>query len=210
VEQEYEANKNETLRPIYKFLKKFETFNKFLFYFLVVTFFFQKPTWCVNRGKLMSPDCNYDKWDFKENKPAPGANEYYVSKLLALPDFVMNSSAFISWFIMFFLILGDLIVVIFVGSWTYKIRVAGMVAMLALDVVFKFLTSTIDFFLFKYQLSPFFRIIFMILYNTSMRNSMIRLFYTIKGAYEAIFVFLLNLAIWSGFAYILFHGKSRI
>jgi hypothetical protein len=145
----------------------------------------------------MSADCN------KDNK----GNLYYVSKLLALPDFVMNSSNFISWFIMFFLILGDVIVVIFVGSFTYKLRVAGMVAMLVLDILFTFFTKHFDFFIFRYQLAPFFRIIFMILQNTSMRNSMIRLFYTISGAYEAIFVFLLNLAIWSGFAYIIFHGK---
>lgn len=145
----------------------------------------------------MSSDCNMDS----------EKNIYYVSKLLALPDFVMNSSNFISWFIMFFLILGDLIVVIFVGSFAYKVRVVGMVAMLVLDIMFTFMTRWFDFFIFKYQLAPFFRIIFMILQNASMRNSMIRLFYTISGAYEAIFVFLLNLAIWSGFAFILFHGK---
>lgn len=90
-------------------------------------------------------------------------NIYYVSKLLALPDFVMNSSNFISWFIMFFLILGDLIVVIFVGSFAYKVRVVGMVAMLVLDIMFTFMTRWFDFFIFKYQLAPFFRIIFMIL-----------------------------------------------
>jgi len=88
----------------------------------------------------MSADCN------KDNE----GNLYYVSKLLALPDFVMNSSNFISWFIMLFLILGDVIVVIFVGSFTYKLRVIGMVAMLVLDIAFTFFTQYLDFFIFKY------------------------------------------------------------
>jgi hypothetical protein len=126
---------------------------------------------------------------------------------MSLPDFVMNSSNIISWFIMFFIMLDDLIMVLFVGDWTYKLRVGGMVFSLIGDIAFTFLTKYLDFFIFKYNLAPFFRISFMILENASMRNSMIRLFYTISGAYEAIFVFLLNLAIWSGFAFILFHGK---
>jgi hypothetical protein len=197
VEREYEANKSETLRPIYRFLKKFETLNKFLFFVLVITFFFQKPTWCRNRGQTMSKDCNTDEL----------GHTYYVSQLLSLPDFVANSSNFISWFIMFFLLLGDLIVVFFAGNASFKLRVFGMILSLAGDIVFTILNKVFPYLIFKYQLAPFFRIIFMILYNSSMRKSMLRLFYTISGAYEAIFVFLLNLAIWSGLAFILFYGN---
>lgn len=185
------------MRPIYRFLKKFETLNKFLFFVLVITFFFQKPTWCRNRGDKMSKDCNTDIL----------GNTYYVSQLLSLPDFVANSSNFISWFIMFFLVLGDLIVVLFTGNAQFKLRVFGMILMLALDIVFTLINKWFPVLIFKYNLAPFFRIIFMILYNSSMRKSMIRLFYTISGAYEAIFVFLLNLAIWSGLAFIFFYGK---
>lgn len=145
----------------------------------------------------MNDDCNTDK----------AGNVYYVSKLMSLPEFVMNSSNIISWFIMFFIMLDDVIMVFFVGDLSYKLRVTGMVISLIGDIAFTFLTEYLDFFIFKYNLAPFFRISFMILENTSMRNSMIRLFFTISGAYEAIFVFLLNLAIWSGFAYILFHGE---
>jgi hypothetical protein len=72
VEREYEANKNPTLKPIYKFLKKFETFNNILFFFLFATFFFQKPAWCENRGATMSKDCNTDS----------EKNTYYVTQLL--------------------------------------------------------------------------------------------------------------------------------
>jgi hypothetical protein len=120
---------------------------------------------------------------------------------------VANYSNFVSWFIMLFLILGDLIVVVFIGDLKYKLRVIGIICCLAGDIAFTFLNKLFPYFIFKYQLAPFFRIGFMILYNASMRKSMLRLFYTIAGAYEAIFVFLLNLAIWSGFAFILFHGK---
>lgn len=60
VEREYEANKSKTVGPIFKFLKKFGTFNKILFILLVLTFFFQKPTWCDNRGEAISKDCNID------------------------------------------------------------------------------------------------------------------------------------------------------
>lgn len=83
-----------------------------------------------------------------------------------------------------------------------------MVAMFIADIVFTFLTDKFNFFIFKYNLAPFFRIIFMILYNTAMRNSMTRLITTITGAYEALLTFILNLAIWSGFAFILFHDEK--
>jgi hypothetical protein len=106
---------------------------------------------------------------------------------------------------MAFLILPDLVMV-FVGDMSYKLRVMGMIACLICNIAFHFLTRWFNFFIFKYEIAPFFRIGFMILYSTSLRNSMKRLFFTISGAKEAIFVFLLNLAIWSGFAFVIFHG----
>ena len=164
---------------------------------LVLTFFFQKPTWCDNRGSAISKDCNVDS----------EGNIYYVTQLLKLPKFVSDFSNILTWFIMAFLILPDLVMV-FIGDTSYKLRVLGMIACLVLNIVFHFLTRWFSFFIFKYEIAPFFRIGFMILYSTSLRNSMKRLFFTISGAKEAIFVFLLNLAIWSGFAFVIFHGKS--
>lgn len=189
-------NKSETLGPIYKILQKFETLKAILFFILFVTFFFQKPQWCSSKSG-MSADCNKDA----EN------NIYYVSKLLALPSFVITYSNIITWSCMFFLIVGDILIVLFIGRWTYKVRVIFMVIMFAADIVFTFLENAFDFFIFKYNLAPFFRIIFMILYNTAMRNSMTRLITTMTGAYEALLTFILNLAIWSGFAFILLHSK---
>lgn len=198
MEREYEVNKSKTLGPIFKILKKFDGFKSLLFYILFITFFFQKPQWC-SKTEGMSPDCNKDK----------DGNIYYVSKLLALPPFVITYSNFITWSCMFILIVGDVLSVLFIGNWTYKLRVVSMMIMFAADVVFTALTDKIKFFLFEYNLGPFFRIIFMILYNTGLRNSMKRLISTMTGAYEALLTFLLNLAIWSGFAFILFQGKTR-
>jgi hypothetical protein len=148
----------------------------------------------------MSKDCNTDDQ----------GNIYYVTQMLKLPKFVETYANLVSWFIILFLILADLVVVIFVGNFRYKIRVIGMILCLAGDIAFVLFNKYLPYLIFKYQLSPFFRIGFMILYNNSMRKSMIRLFFTISGAYEAIFVFLLNLAIWSGFAFIIFHGINSL
>lgn len=189
-------NKSKTLGPIFKILKKFDGFKSLLFFILFVTFFFQKPQWCVKRAG-MAPDCNSDN----------NNRIYYVSKLLALPPFVIVYSNIITWACMFLLIVGDVLSVLFIGNWAYKIRVVSMVMMFAADVVFTLFTDRIKFFLFNYNLGPFFRIIFMILYNSGLRNSMKRLISTMTGAYEALLTFILNLAIWSGFAFILFQGK---
>ena len=144
----------------------------------------------------MKPDCNEDSQ----------GNIYYVTTLLKLPKFVSDFSNILTWFIMAFLILPDLVMV-FVGDTSYKLRVMGMIGCLIGNIAFHFLTRWFNFFIFKYEIAPFFRIGFMILYSTSLRNSMKRLFFTISGAKEALFVFLLNLAIWSGFAFVIFHGK---
>jgi len=163
-----------------------------------VTFFFQRPQWCQNRVGISS-DCN------KDDK----GKIYYVSQLLALPPFVNKYNHALSWIIMLLLIAPDIIIVLFIGDMKYKCRVISMAILIVLDIVFSIFTGVLNFWIFKYDIAPFFKIVFMILYNNSMRNSMKRLFFTLKGAYEAILVFLLNLLIWSGFAFILFHGKKK-
>lgn len=52
-----------------------------------------------------------------------------------------------------------------------------------------------------------FKIVYMILYSTKMRNAVRRFFWSIREAYEVIFVYALNIMVWSGFAYVLFYGK---
>lgn len=167
-----------------------------LFVLLILTFFFQKPTWCDNRGDKISKDCNIDS----------DGNIYYVSQLLSLPRFVSDFSNILTWFIMAFLILPNLVMVYF-GDSSYKLRVTSMILCLVGNIAFHFLTRWFNFFIFRYEIAPFFRIGFMILYSNSLRNSMKRLFFTISGAKEAILVFVLNLVIWSSFAFIIFSGK---
>lgn len=184
-------------------LTKFETFNKFLFFLLIVTFFFQQPEWCLRRNKgkdkpVMSGDCNFNLIT---------GEKYFLSALVKLPPIVADSITAVSWGCMLFLIIGDVLIVLFIGKFTYKLRVLAMISCLALDVLFAIANwMEIGGIIFQYNLSPFFKIAFMILYNTSMRNAMLRFLHTMKEAFEAILVYLLNLLIWSGFAFILFSG----
>lgn len=59
----------------------------------------------------------------------------------------------------------------------------------------------------EYNYIPFFKIAFMIMYSTKMRSAFRRFIWTMREAYEAIFVYLLNTLIWSGFAYVIFFGR---
>ena len=183
---------------IYKILKNLEGIKSFLFFIILITFAFQKPRWCkLKQG--MSKDCDFDSQKTR----------YYVSNILSLPEFVMQFSAFISYFCMFLLILSDVLFVLFIGPISYKLRVICMVICLGCDITFTVMEYVSNLWIFQWNIAPFFKIGFMILYSKPMRSAMSRLLWTAFHAYEALLVYGLNLTIWSGFSYIIFFSKSE-
>jgi len=180
---------------MYRILSKFDRFKFILFSLMIITFFFQKPLWCARRGSAISEDCNVDS----------EGNIYNVSAIVQLPKRFLDYSAFISYGCQFLLITGDIAMVMFIGGIAYKFRVFSMAVLLGVEIAINImiLWRLIP----QYNIAPFFKIVFMILYSGKMRNAMKRFFASVSTSYEAILTYIINLLIWSGVAFVLFYDQ---
>ena len=96
------------------------------FTFIFITFFFQKPLWCERRGAdQMTEDCNYDT----------EGNRYFISGIVQIPDKFLLWSSYISYLCQFLIVAPDLILIIFVTRWQYRLRILTMASMLVLEIL---------------------------------------------------------------------------
>ena len=196
--EEKDEKKLESTRSALGFI--FRLFNSVAFlrgiaFFLVfLSFFFQMPVWCYRMGNKIAKDCSIDIEQ----------NEYYVMKLLS---FKMWNAYYISWGCQAFLILNQVFAIFFAKERSYIFRVLGLVICLAGDIFtgILFMTNVLN-----YSINPFFKIAFLIIYSQTLRKGVIRLFMSLKDSIAAIFIFSLNVTVFSGLAFILFYGKMGI
>lgn len=161
------------------------------FFITFLSFFFQVPVWCYEMGDQITKDCSID-----QNRV-----EYYTTKMLT---FEMWPAYFISWGCQTFLVLNVLSGVAFARQRSYVIRAFVLLGLLAGDIV-----SGLLFMLniWKSGLNSYCKIAFIILYSQTLRKGMMKLLNGIKDSSIVLLIYLVNLLVWSGIAFVLFCGK---
>jgi hypothetical protein len=161
------------------------------FFITFLSFFFQMPVWCYERGTEITRDCSID-----QNRV-----EYYTTKLLT---FEMWPAYFISWGCQSFLALNMLTGVLFARQRSFIIRAFVLTALLGGDIATGLLFMLN---IWKTGLNSYFKIAFIILYSQTLRKGMVKLINGIKDSFIVLLIYLVNLLVWSGMALVLFCGK---
>lgn len=162
------------------------------FFITFLSFFFQVPVWCYEMGTQITKDCSID-----QNRV-----EYYTTKMLT---FEMWPAYFISWGCQTFLVLNVLAGIPFAKQRSYIVRAFVLLGLLAADVV-----SGAFFMLniWKSGLNSYFKIAFIILYSQTLRKGMVKLLSSMKDSSIVLLIYLVNLLVWSGLAFVLFCGNQ--
>lgn len=178
---------------IYGMFKALSFLEPLCFFITFLSFFFQMPVWCYERGTEITRDCSID-----QNRV-----EYYTTKLLT---FEMWPAYFISWGCQSFLALNMLTGVLFARQRSFIIRAFVLTALLGGDIATGLLFMLN---IWKTGLNSYFKIAFIILYSQTLRKGMVKLLNGIKDSFIVLLIYLVNLLVWSGMALVLFCGKLR-
>lgn len=162
------------------------------FFITFLSFFFQMPVWCYEKGTQITPDCRIDQERV----------EYYTTSLLT---FEMWPAYFISWGCQSFLVLNLWAGIAFAKQRSYVFRALILLILLGADI-----TSGLFFMwnIWKMGLNAYFKIAFIIVYSQTLRNGMTKLLNGIKDSSVVLLIYLVNLLVFSALAYVMFFGKS--
>lgn len=119
---------NNTTRPIYIIVSKFNFIKPLCFLILMVTFFFQTPYWCKRRqeGSIVDKDLPPGDVMLKGCERDVAGNVYNLSNIAQLPEFYLAWFELTSIIAQILIILGDSVMIIFVGKFWYRVRIVGM------------------------------------------------------------------------------------
>lgn len=192
--EELDNSKNKTAfgGAIYGIFKAFSFLEPLCFFVCFLSFFFQVPVWCYQKGTEITKDCSID-----QNRV-----EYYTTKLLT---FEMWPAYFISWGCQIFLVLNMLAGVFVSKQRAYIIRAFILFGLLLADI---FTGLLFMYNIWNSGLNSYFKIAFIILYSQTLRKGMMKLINGTKDSSVVLLVFVVNLLVWSGITYIIFFGTS--
>lgn len=148
------------------------------------------PVWCYQKGGEITKDCSIDQ----------DRVEYYTSRLLT---FEMWPAYYISWGCQSFLVLNMLAGIFVSKQKSYVIRSAVLSGLLLGDIITGLLFM---FNIWKSGFNSYFKIAFIILYSQTLRKGIIRMLYGIKDSSVVLLIYVVNLLVWSGIAFVLFYG----
>lgn len=175
---------------IFSLFKTLSFLEPLCFFITFLSFFFQMPSWCYEMGTKITPDCSIDQ----------DRVEYYTTKLLT---FEMWPAYFISWGCQSFLVLNLWAGIAFAKQRSYVFRAIVLLALLGADI-----SSGLLFMwnIWKSGLNVYFKIAFIIVYSQTLRNGMTKLLNGIKDSSIVFLIYIVNLLVFSGLAFVLFFG----
>lgn len=193
--EELDQSKNKTaiggaIHGVFKALSFLEPLS---FFICFLSFFFQVPVWCYEKGEEITKNCSID-----QNRV-----EYYTTSILT---FEMWPAYFISWGCQAFLVLNLMAGILVAKQKSYIIRVFVLLGLFLADV---FSGLLFMYNIWKSGLNSYFKIAFIIIYSQTLRKGMMKLINGIKDSSVVLLVYVVNLLVWSGITFVLFFGNSH-